>query len=388
MIKHQKINSQTLSIVILILSGLTACTESSNRPLTLIQSGEILRLPLDSLTLPYSKVGFDEWFNDIHYYYYLSEGQNIIHEFDLSRLKQTNRITLAMNGPHGVGDVKGFRVLSRDSLIVVNRASELFFVNSKGEVSRKIDYSFTRKGIETTPTKSISSFRQQIETVGDSILLLTQLPGGNWRLLSNEDANNLKICLQVNINTKEIKFLSLTYPKDYMIDGLKGLYFSRLYNGNNYIYSFEGDHNIYTTSDHISFSKAIDAGSSLFNEIPVNTTSGIDEYLAHGVKSPRYLSIIYDPFRKLYYRFAYPGYNFEEGEDKYKLVQFLPKLSIIILDENFDKVGESALPDNTFLRDNYFVSKDGLYLSINHPDGKNLNDDFLAFERLEISSLN
>lgn len=374
-------------LIILILGCLFACTESDNTQLTLVRSGVNIKLPLDSTTLPYSKVAFNAWFNGTHYYYYLSEGQNTIHEFDLGRSTQTNRLVLAMNGPNGVGNVKGFRMLSRDSLIIVNRSSELFFVNSKGVVTKKIDYSLTQDGIETTPAKSISSVRQQIETIGDSILLLTQLPGGNWKLLTNEDFNRLRVCLQINLNTNEIRFLPLTYPKDLMIDGFKGVYFSRLFENNKFLYSFEGDNNVYVTSDHLSYSKITPVGSNLFQEVPVDNSSTLEEYLALGVRNPRYLSIIYDPYRKIYYRFVYPGYDFKKGDELYRLLQFLPRLAIIILDENLAKIGEVVLPDNTFLRDNYFVNKDGLYLSINHPESDSLNDDFLAFERLEISSV-
>jgi hypothetical protein len=54
----------------------------------------------------------------------------------------------------------------------------------------------------------------------------------------------------------------------------------------------------------------------------------------------------------------------------------------LIFDENFKKLGEYDLPNNRFFVIDHFVAPDGLYISENHPENPELNEDILRFRKI------
>lgn len=81
-----------------------------------------------------------------------------------------------------------------------------------------------------------------------------------------------------------------------------------------------------------------------------------EELKEHSLQS-KYLGIKYDKYRNCYYRFVERSRSLKEA---YSLV--FPKFSIIILDEDFNKVSELDLPEdlNPYM---FFISKKGLNFS-------------------------
>jgi hypothetical protein len=75
-----------------------------------------------------------------------------------------------------------------------------------------------------------------------------------------------------------------------------------------------------------------------------------------------YGNTLYDKYRDVYYRFAYPGVDISQYAN-YNLQDLymsgLPKFSVIILDKNFNIIGESLFPENTYNPQVAFIHKDG-----------------------------
>jgi hypothetical protein len=72
-------------------------------------------------------------------------------------------------------------------------------------------------------------------------------------------------------------------------------------------------------------------------------------------------------------------------DDLEKLISYPPLASIIIIDKNFRKIGELKLPQNKFLVSNAFVAKEGLYISNNHPENPQMQDNKLSFTLFELA---
>jgi len=101
-------------------------------------------------------------------------------------------------------------------------------------------------------------------------------------------------------------------------------------------------------------------------------------------KTSFYDYILYDEHRKVYYRFVKLGIESSPQDDLEKLSSFPPLVSIIIIDDNFRKVGEVELPKGKFLFSNAFVGEEGLYISNNHPSNPEMQDDKLSFTLFEL----
>jgi len=71
-----------------------------------------------------------------------------------------------------------------------------------------------------------------------------------------------------------------------------------------------------------------------------------------------YSQIIYDPFRKYYYRMVNYAYQTDSSG---KINSFYKPFSIIIADSSFQKIGEFIAPA-TYFPNNLLISKEGVIL--------------------------
>jgi len=59
--------------------------------------------------------------------------------------------------------------------------------------------------------------------------------------------------------------------------------------------------------------------------------------------------------------------------------------SIIILDKNFTILGETLLqPTNKYFVRDWFIAKDGLFVSNSHYEYPKLNEDYMSFSKLAL----
>lgn len=101
--------------------------------------------------------------------------------------------------------------------------------------------------------------------------------------------------------------------------------------------------------------------------------------IEHLEVSPTYEAIIFDKFRKLYYRFynhaqekVNPDGTFNSYGDK--------QYSLLIFDENFNKKNEILLPKHMYSISNTFVGKKGLYLPRSHYKYKKLKNNEVTYD--------
>ncbi|WP_366784804.1 DUF4221 family protein [uncultured Phocaeicola sp.] len=70
---------------------------------------------------------------------------------------------------------------------------------------------------------------------------------------------------------------------------------------------------------------------------------------------PYYGDIIYDEYRQLYYRMAYPKESLQEGESLSDMMQSgRIRFSIIILDKDLNVVGETMFPEDLYGSNLYY----------------------------------
>lgn len=102
--------------------------------------------------------------------------------------------------------------------------------------------------------------------------------------------------------------------------------------------------------------------------------------------NPNYGNLIYDKYRNVYYRIAYPKTEIEKGVRGLELRSYGRKLfSIIILDKNFNIIGETLFPKYTYNSNLVFIHKDGLYISDSHYLNPEFSDDVLSFKCFKLT---
>lgn len=353
---------------------------------TLHRSGSRLEIPIDKTTLNITSCLFlTETGTEVAY---LNSNKNSIQFYSLDSLKLTDEIPLQQEGPDGVGSVFGFRALTRDSIYIVStQYSKLFLVNNNGKVIQTIDYTRDKTGRYLAPAKIQSKApMQQIEFVNGKIYL-TGLALGNWTSMTNDQLLESSICIEIDTVKKMVEQLAYSYPNDYWIEGVREPVFSRVFDGENFIYSFYGDENIYVTKDHKNVQK-IPASSNFIKNIPPYPNDGdMDNMLRYYCRTSYYSTIMYDKYRSVYYRFAFIGHEPEKDENLMKSVMNPTTPSIIVLDKDFQIISETRLDDNVYWVSNSFITEKGLFISKNHPQNPNANDDKLVFELFTIEEL-
>lgn len=170
---------------------------------------------------------------------------------------------------------------------------------------------------------------------------------------------------KIDLNKKEIVQLPITYPKVYsdaFLGDAMDLY-RCVVDDDQIVYSFEASPFLYT----INLDGDLNGydGKSQFHKTQIQAldtllVKNMDIRMNHLIESPLYGKILFDPYRRLYYRFFNQGVplqdslgNFNNLGDK--------KLFLIVFDEAFNKLKELEL-DNSHRPKKSFVGKKGLYI--------------------------
>lgn len=192
--------------------------------------------------------------------------------------------------------------------------------------------------------------------------------------MPSEDSLNRPTFTQYNRNYKNFNFL-LGYPDIYHKANwgggmLRWVYATFNNKKNLFIVSFPASHNIEIWDPELNLSYTKYAGSCYIADIEpysnkVEEQPSTEKILDYISKTNCYGNIFYDEWNNLYYRIA------EIAPNNYKNKK---TVSIIIIDENFDKVGESII-DNISKDFRYamFVSYKGLMVPVND------SEDYLKY---------
>jgi hypothetical protein len=360
--------------------------ESKNK-VTLIPSGQILKMPIDNNTTLDCIAMFYHRDNDAEneYLTYLNSYKNEIQFYDLKLQELASRVTIATEGPNKIGKVSGFKVVNQDS-IYITMGYSMFLVNHNGQIIKKSNFKDMMSGVLPTPYFSTSRIYCPLVIRNEELYIAENLIFNKSYLPQNAKkyTPNSKICLVVRKNGK-CDYLPMEHPLA-SEESLSTVHFSREFDENNFIYSFFADPHIYVTIDHINVEK-YHASSKYIGKIKhirYKTMPSIEKVNRDFVTNGYYHNITYDPYRELYYRFVKLPDNYANGDDLMKLVKYPQNFSIIVLNKNFQVIGETKLPSKTFVFTDFFVAEKGLYISINHIDNPNLDIDHLQFELIKV----
>jgi hypothetical protein len=98
-----------------------------------------------------------------------------------------------------------------------------------------------------------------------------------------------------------------------------------------------------------------------------------------------YSNIIYNPFNNRYYRFVYLPNEKYNPNKKFEITDV--KFAIMVFDDKFKHIASSKIlnVNPTYISFDYFVTKEGLWISTNNPHNPDYNEDELHFELFSLN---
>ncbi|NVK42046.1 MAG: DUF4221 family protein [Oceanospirillaceae bacterium] len=378
-------------VVYCFFYSITSCSDNLKNTETsfLELTGEI-QIPIDTRTSGISefattylhKTSSDSIFiNQQNYLCYLNRWREI-QFYDLKSKNLVHQISFVSDGPNAIlGNITSFNIKSLDSIYVSSFPLPFIYrVNLLGEILERIELGSFNKPIEP-----VSSTSRPVVLYNDHIYtgFYTTLPPTDFHSpLSTEELDGVILNIDLKSKKQELQYyLPTAYTKNNL--------FSRYYYNpsiginkfNNQILISFGASDSITVTDFNNFERNYYAGSSLFDEV-ASLKSKQDAW-DHYRLNYMYEGIVYDSYRECYYRFL----TLPKKEDELKSGDLktgrIKDISIIILDNNFQQIGETLI-DPSYSNLVYFIDERGLNL---YNIKKGLSDeDNLYFGIFNLSS--
>lgn len=138
--------------------------------------------------------------------------------------------------------------------------------------------------------------------------------------------------------------------------------------------SFHASDSIYVLNPETGMRKSYYCGYSGHKNIYKGIAGGTDAKIQKFIESTQYGAVLYDKFRDRYYRIIRLPLK-EYDPDELRIEMLRKPLALIIMDGNFNIIGEYALPEDKYYTSHIFVSPDGVNINVLSDD-----DDFLKFK--------
>ena len=370
---------------------LTSCKTKEEKTdlYTLQPSNEYLTYEIDSDTeIPrYNLYTFED--KGTEYLTFSNPYTRIILVYELESGKFIKKIKFDVEGPNGIGNwlfgylIKDFNHIYLPS---ANR-EELFLTDTTAVLKRKYDYSKTHDGKTTVKAYYTNMDYTQLIFIGDSLFIPQMLNNSLGDRMVEESVTGVYL----DTMTLKVSQFPMTYPNLLSTEKARNVIYgtpaySQICNGEDFIYSFSMDEKIYKVNPYTAHVETYPVKSRnlsrlKFYRIPNDFTS----VLKKTCETARYGHILYDKYRRVYYRFVYPETELEDNLNYLSILHSGKKeFSIMILDEAFNVLGETKFPSFSYVPHIGFINEDGLYLSVSHFMRDDYSDDWLRFERIDL----
>lgn len=369
-------------LLFLFLVIFSSCRENLLLSYSLKETEECVRFTLDNDTRSSIMTMFVYCDKDgKEYLTFQNPNKNDILFYDLETCNLAFKIRPEVDGPNGVAFILGYYIHSLDSIFLTTRSfEEISLIDRMANVIDKYEYRQTIDGLALKRFYSTTSLYTPAEIIDNKMYIVSGC--NRW-----QEPN--PVSAYIDLSTKEVCTLPFNYPvfptaiNKNKRAGIEEQ-MSRCFDGENFIYSFYFDENIYVASiDHKNVRK-VAAKSQYIKEVEY-----IDDFgkttIEQACELANYGNLIYDKYRKLYYRIVFPRTTLEKGVKGYELREYGRKnFSILILDDKFNVVGETKFPDYTYNPRLIFIKEEGVYISNSHYLNPDYSDDVLSFVKFEL----
>ncbi len=308
--------------------------------------------------------------------------------YDIHNETLVKRVKFKEEGPDAIegGFLDGFMMTDCNHIYIVSIPQpELYITDTTGCIKRKMSYAETADGYKPRGCLTDNGAFQFI----DGKLYIPQ--DVNFRYGKDVMEKSALLC-SLDTLSGEVEALPFKFPKigNSIRRGSPNIVntdYQFCFNGQEFVYSFEymDDLMVVNPLTHQVDYKTV--RSRYIGEMrPFSTQSTNDAVLQRELcEYPSYGKIIYDSCNKVYYRVAYVPQEIDKKVDALSLFRTGRKqFSIMILDEDFNVIGEHLFPPYTYNPRLSFVSKGKLYISLNNIMNPDYSDDVIRFQMVEL----
>ncbi|MGW8121387.1 DUF4221 family protein [Roseivirga echinicomitans] len=369
--KRNKCKVTLLLVILFVLSNSCESDKEVKYSLELVYQ-ERYNVPLDSLSKRSHPVSY--FSDNANEFYVYNELIHHIYVYNIIDGVLIRRIPLSKEGPNQIRTVKTISAIDSDSIYLFSNDNRLVLINKEG-VSLNVSYPL--KGDDGDPSLVNEP---SLEIYNDTLITVV-------RPSNTTDKAKYKSVLIYTFSDSTSNFY-VPFPDSYE-DGRWGMkiadsYFAMNHAKNEIVLSHSYSPEIQVFELNSGVEKSFDASSNLM-EKPEQLDKGANPYNSgiYMMTNSWYGKILYDKYRKVYYRLGIIGYDSEtvltnprsKNKDGYDFVT-------IILNEDFEKVGEKK---GLNLLGYTFVNEDGLYVA-NYSAEMN-NEDLMIFARYDLNSI-
>ena len=279
--------------------------------------------------------------------------------------------------------MKDYLVKSMDSIFIFNYDGPVvYLINEKGKLIDHFQIGHElgqgKHGYELSSPFANPSVTSPMVISATNELLMTGWLAGETK---SDSAFNRLILNSYDLKGRKVAY-EMDYTKDYGTANWGGTLFRIPYstynpNTGEFVTSLPAKHQVIirrpdrTLSEKMASSNAVKEISSMDDKEKKYVKYDSN---AHFSTTPSYWAIIYDNYRNVYYRVL------QLPDESQKLDRYgwrSKKNIIIVLDHEFNYLGESDVPENLSF-ETFFISPEGLSLL----DKKNKNDDLAVFRTM------
>ncbi|MHA7129712.1 DUF4221 family protein [Algoriphagus namhaensis] len=366
-------------LAILFLSASCNIPAKKEKAFNLTPSQSFLSFPIDSTTSTISTglTSFGDYLINVNW------NTNSLQFYNLRTQILEKETFFPREGPEGVGSLFGIHVQSLDSIFLFPQISKVIILtDTSGQILNRISY-----GSPDTYTGAFvhnAYFGSSPLIQGNSILVKTHIQG-NYREMTEEKLIKSALAYSINLMDGSTTTLDLTYPEGYLQKGLKHFEASLVFQQNFTVYSLFGDHRVFkqnqdgTLETFNGKSQFLDETLSYF---PIDGER-MDTYKYLSASS-RYESIIYDSYREVYYRFAFPTLPIESEDGLRSLRENPGPFVIQVFNSDLQLLTERFFEGGIYFPNNSFITQEGLFISINNPSNPASSEDLFQFQRIDL----
>jgi hypothetical protein len=357
-----------------------ASSSTSTLPLTLTLSDTIY-LPLDESTSLSNRLGNSPFYlpeEDKTYFTHAPTSKNTIQVYDIEKASLDSEIPYQVTGPDGIKMPAYFGYytpITKDSFFIGNYITNTYaLINKEGKVLKRFRWQ---------DKQHIDPFFKGIRHKQQLIFILTPDTHTLYQFNYNNSAplkyDSLLLTLDLRTGERKKYF---TWPKKYQKYNFlhASLHSMCRGPGDTLVLSLSASHELYLFD--LNHLEAGPIGTVMAKSSMVKLTTkpkGMHPVDA-SYESSMYHGIIYDPYRKLYYRI---GYTLPIKGQTLKTVNpgfQLPKKDVVVLtlDSRFNVIGEDRI-DGALIFAMGFVTPQGLVFKENYLNQENAPQDAFRF---------
>ncbi len=374
---------------IFMLIGHSCSTKSEMYKYTLAPDRAIV-IPLGTESLNFSNcLQFFE--NEgTNYLSVLNERTNTIEIYNIDHPSKINSIKIHIEGANAFGEVMTFHMIDLDTFFLNSLAlREIAIANGTGDIIKRYSYRKDNNGRSFKPT---IPFRGERPLLIGKIVYIGQQYGAmqNAGILNSDLREESPLAMSLNMETGECHSYPLLYPEELIGKDIAGMDVIREvgYKGV-YVYHFGSIPKFFLTSDLEKFSVVPmpDNLNIKLNDSFYPSIHDIQVYMTNLLQHDQVLNIHFDVYRECYYMIVREHTEVIDKNMDLFLKTKYPKCCIYIFDRGLKLVGKTYFHDDSYSFQMTFIGPEGLYISEDHPNNPDFDEDYMRFRLFKLEKL-